>query len=71
MKREVLFGGERVSEDGSRRTEPRVKPEVTVRVTDIILPVKRRMPSSEERRVVRGSCFRERERAIERPICQA
>jgi hypothetical protein len=71
MKSDVLFGGERESEEGSRRTDPRVKPDVTVRVTEIILPVKRRIPSSEERRVVRGSCFRERERAIERPICQA
>jgi len=71
MKSEVLLGVEGESENGSRRTEPRVKPEVTARVTEIILPVKRRMPSSFARREVRGSCFRERERAIERPICQA
>jgi hypothetical protein len=63
--------GDWASEKGSRRTEPRVKPSVTVRVTEMIFPVKRRMPSSEARREVRGSCFRERERAMERPISQA
>lgn len=70
MKREVL-GADDGTEMGSRSTEPRVKPSVTVRVTEIILPVKRRIPSSEARRVVRGSCFRERERAMERPMDQA
>lgn len=66
-----MVGDERESEKGSRRTEPRVKPSETVRVTEIILPLKRRIPSSEARRLVRGSCLRERDRAIERPICHA
>ena len=37
----------------------------------MILPVKRRTPFSFSRREIMGSCFRERERAMERPIIQA
>lgn len=50
---------------------PRVKPEPTCRVTEIILPVKRRVPCSDSRRGGMGSVFVERERAIERPIVHA
>ena len=60
-----------ISEDGSSRTVPRVNPSPTLRVTEIIFPVKRREPFSEARREVMGSCFKERERAMERPIRHA
>ena len=55
----------------SSNTLPRVNPFATYRFTDVILPVKRRTPLCEERRVVIGSSLRERERAIDRPIVQA
>lgn len=60
-----------VSEKEERSTEPRVKPSATWRVTEIILPVKRRMPFSDLRIEVTGLIFRERDRAMERPIIQA
>jgi hypothetical protein len=53
------------------KTDPRVKPSPTRRVTEIILPVKRSAPFSLARREVIGSCFREREIAMARPIDQA
>jgi hypothetical protein len=40
-------------------------------VTDIIFPVKRRVPCWEERSVEIGSSLRERERAMERPMVHA
>ena len=55
----------------SRSTKPRVNPAPTWRVTEMILPVKRRMPFWEARRSRMGSSFWERERAIERPIVHA
>jgi hypothetical protein len=53
----VLEGGEEVSVRGERSTLPRVKPEPMFRVTEIILPVKRRMPRSDFRRAEMGSSF--------------
>lgn len=62
-------GDESVS--GESNTLPRVKPEPTFRVMEIIFPVKRRMPRSDLRRGGSGSSFRERKMAIERPIDHA
>lgn len=59
------------SGNASSSTQPRVNPSPTRRVTEVILPVKSRTPCSEARREVTGSCLRERERAMERPIFQA
>jgi hypothetical protein len=67
----VLEGEEEVSVREERSTLPRVKPEPMFRVTEIILPVKRRMPRSDFRRAEMGSSFWERERAMERPIDHA
>jgi hypothetical protein len=66
---DALDGDESVS--GESKTLPRVKPEPTFLVTEIIFPVKRRMPRSDLRRAVIGSSFRERKIAIERPIDHA
>lgn len=48
-----------------------MNPEPTCRETEMILPVKRRVPFWVARRSRIGSSFRERERAIERPIVHA
>lgn len=66
----ALEDGE-LSEKGSRITEPRVKPRATLRVTEIILPVKRRTPCSDLRRDVMGLILLERSIAIARPIDHA
>ena len=50
---------------------PRVKPLETFRVTETIFPVKRRMPFCSFKRSVIGSCLREREIAMLRPIDHA
>jgi hypothetical protein len=68
---EVEVEGGAVSVRGERTTLPRVKPEPTWCVTEIILPVKRRMPCSDSRSGGIGSTFRAREMAIERPIFHA
>ena len=63
--------GEEESVKDERMTLPRVKPEPTLRVTDMIFPVKRRVPFSDLRRGGIGSVFWARERAMERPIDHA
>jgi hypothetical protein len=72
-RRDVELEVERigVSVRGERTTLPRVKPEPTFRVTEVILPVKRRTPCSDLSRGGIGSTFREREMAMERPIAHA
>jgi hypothetical protein len=60
-----------ISDDGSMRTLPRLKPSTTLRVTDTILPMKSRAPLSKARSEVTGSCLRDRARAIVRPMLQA
>ena len=64
---EVAVSGEK----DSRRALPRVNPSPTWRVTEMILPVKRRMPFSVSMRDVTGSTLRERASEIVRPIDQA
>ena len=54
-----------------RMTSPRVKPFETWRVTEMILPVKSSVPFSDLISAVIGSSFKERARAIERPIVHA